>query len=316
MEQMYGAGVYLEGNGVAFSISNNFLGVTTPIQLGGSAEFKSGVFTNNAFGNLDYVTFMPTIGSGTTSDTPMNFFGRAVDGAGTGKIGWRSNNLNNPDPEVEIVGVHEGTINQRGGRLLIRTADPATSVLSDQLWVDEFGNFYPARDNVQNLGGASNRWAVVYAGTGTINTSDANEKTDFEEISDAEKRVAVKIKSLFKRYRFKDAVAKKGDSARYHFGAVAQEVAQAFENEGLVAEQYGIFCSDTWYEYNEKVVHVDADKKYVVIHHEFDGKKVDPDLKGKFPEGTIEVVQKFDTVERTRLGLRYDEMFAFVIASL
>jgi hypothetical protein len=246
----------------------------------------------------------------------MNFFGSASNGAGTGKIGWRSNNLNNTNPEVEIVGVHYGTVNQRGGRLLIRTADPATNVLSDQLYVDELGNFYPARDNVQTLGSASNRWSVVYAGTGTINTSDANEKTDFEEISDAEKRVALTIKSLLKRYRFKDAVAKKGSNARYHFGAVAQEVAQAFENEGLNVEQYGIFCSDTWYEYNGQVVDVDANKKYVATYHELNGKKVDPSPEGKFPEGTIEVVQKFDTVERTRLGLRYDEMFAFVIASL
>ena len=44
--------------------------------------------------------------------------------------------------------------------------------------------------------------------------------------------------------------------------------------------------------------------------------EVDPSPEGKYPEGSIEVVQKFDTVERTRLGLRYDEMFAFVIASL
>jgi hypothetical protein len=316
MEQMSGAGVYLEGNGTAFSISNNFLGVTTPIQLGGSAEFKQGVFTNNAFGNLDYVTFMPTIGSGTTADTPMNFFGQAVDGSGTGKIGWRSNNLNNPNAEVEIVGVHEGTINQRGGRLLIRTADPLTNVLSDQLWVDDLGNFYPARDNVQNLGGASNRWSVVYAGTGAINTSDANTKQDIRDLLDAEKAAAIEMKGLLKAYRFKDAVTAKGDDARIHFGAIAQDVAAVFSKHGLNADQYGLFCSDTWYEYNGIPVKVDADKKYITIHYELDGVIVHPEQDGKMLEGSIEVTNKFDTVERTRLGLRYDELFAFIITSL
>jgi hypothetical protein len=121
---------------------------------------------------------------------------------------------------------------------------------------------------------------------------------------------------LLKRYRFKDAVAKKGNNARYHFGAVAQEVAQAFAAEGLDAERYGIFCSDTWREYDGHEVMVDEDNKYVVIHHEFEGKKIDPSPEGKFPEGTTQVVEKFDTVERTRLGLRYDELFAFVLASI
>lgn len=37
-------------------------------------------------------------------------------------------------------------------------------------------NMYPHDDNVMSLGIISNRWSAVYAGTGTINTSDDNEK--------------------------------------------------------------------------------------------------------------------------------------------
>jgi hypothetical protein len=163
IEQMSNSGVYLEGNGTAFSVSNNFLGVTTPITIGtGGPEFKQGVFTNNAFGNLDYVTFMPTIGSGTTFDTPLNFFGAAQDGSGTGKIGWRSNNNADSSPEIEIIGLHYGTVNQRGGQLLIRTADPATGVLSDQITIDHIGNVYPMTDSTKSVGSASNRWANVF----------------------------------------------------------------------------------------------------------------------------------------------------------
>lgn len=291
IEQMSNSGVYLEGNGTSFSISNNFLGVTTPITIGsGGAEFKSGVFTNNAFGNLDYVTFMPTIGSGTTSDTPMNFFGRAVDGSGTGKIGWRSNNNANTNPEVEIVGVHYGTVNQRGGRLLLRTADPATGVLSDRVLIDQVGNTYPMVDNTQTLGAASNRWSVVYAGTGTINTSDEGAKQDIRSLLDAEKASAQEMKGLLKAYRFKDAVAIKGDGARIHFGAVAQDVAAVFAKHGLDANQYGLFCSDTWY--------VDAEGKVYPAQVDTEGNLID------------------DLTPVTRLGLRYDELFAFIISAM
>jgi hypothetical protein len=316
MEQAYGAAVFIAGSGTAFNISNNFLGVTTPIVITSSAEFRQGVFTNNAFSSLDYVTFMPVIGSGTTFDTPMNFFGAASNGAGTGKIGWRSNNTNNTEPEVEIVGIHAGTINQRGGRFTIKTADPATNVLSNRFWIDEFGNTYPNADNTQTLGAASNRWSVVYAGTGAINTSDANAKQDMRGLLDAEKAAAIEMKGLLKAYRFKDAVAAKGDNARIHFGAIAQEVATVFAKHGLDANKYGLFCSDTWYEYNGIQVEVDADKKYITIHQELNGVVVTSGMDGKMPEGSIEVINKFDTVECTRLGLRYDELFAFIITSL
>ena len=291
IEQMSNSGVYLEGNGTAFSISNNFLGVTTPITIGtGGAEFKQGVFTNNAFGNLDYVTFMPTIGSGTTSDTAMNFFGAAQDGSVTGRLGWKSNNNNNADPEVEIVGVHFGTVNQRGGKLLVRTADPSTNILSDRLFVDHLGNTYPAANNTQTLGSASNLWSVVYAGSGTINTSDAEKKQDIRNIHDAEKAVAAEIKGLLKAYRFKDAVAIKGDDARVHFGAVAQDVYAAFAKHGLDANQYGLFCSDTWY--------VSKNNEIYPSRLDTEGKPID------------------NLTQVTQLGLRYDELFAFIIASL
>jgi hypothetical protein len=119
--------------------------------------------------------------------------------------------------------------------------------------------------------------------------SDANLKQDISNLDDAEKRVAIAIKSLIKKYRFKDSVLEKGDAARIHVGAVAQEVQAAFVAEGLDATQYALFCSDTWYEVNGKQAQ---------------------DLKDPYTaetEGAVKV---------TRLGLRYDELLAFVIAAL
>jgi hypothetical protein len=40
--------------------------------------------------------------------------------------------------------------------------------------------------------------------------------------------VAVSLKGLIKKFRFKESVQAKGDAARIHDGVIAQEVAAAF----------------------------------------------------------------------------------------
>ena len=122
-------------------------------------------------------------------------------------------------------------------------------------------------DNSRSFGNASYRWSVIYAGTGSINTSDANLKQDVEDLEQSELNVASAIKGLIKKFRFIDAVSGKGDDARIHVGVIAQEVEQAFVNEGLNPRRYALFCEDT-----------------------------------------LENGSK-------RLGIRYDELLAFVIAA-
>ena len=146
-----------------------------------------------------------------------------------------------------------------------------------------------ASDNAIDLGDSGSRFGVIYAATGTINTSDANEKQDIQDLSDAEKRVAIKIKSLFKTFRFKDAVAKKEDDARIHVGVIAQDVRDAFISEGLDAHRYALFCSDTWYT--------------------VDGKDIND-------EGQIFTKNDDGAIEHTRLGVRYGELLSFVISAM
>lgn len=94
-------------------------------------------------------------------------------------------------------------------------------------------------------GGAANRLAVVYAGTGTINTSDANEKTAPIAISDALLDVADDIS--IDVWRWLDAIAKKGeDGARWHFGPIAQQVRDAFAKHWLDGCDYWLLCYDKW----------------------------------------------------------------------
>lgn len=154
--------------------------------------------------------------------------------------------------------------------------------------------FSPASDNVRTLGTAALRWTTVYATTGTINTSDVNTKQDIADLDAAELRVATNLKGMIKKFRFKDAVAAKGSAARIHVGVIAQDVQAAFVAEGLNPAEYGMFCSDTWWEREETTVINDVPRTKIVVHNTF------------VESGT----------ERTRLGIRYEELFAFIIAAL
>ena len=143
-----------------------------------------------------------------------------------------------------------------------------------------------ARDDAINLGSGSNRFDTIFAKAGDINTSDLNEKQDIELLSDAEMRVAKAAKGLLRKYRWKSSVAEKGDDARIHFGIIAQDLQEAFTAEGLDAARYGMWCSDTFW--------VDSEGETY-------------DTQEEAPEGAT---------EKTRLGVRYSELLAFIIAAI
>lgn len=156
---------------------------------------------------------------------------------------------------------------------------------TEQFRVEAGGTVRPGTDNSQALGDAGYRWSVVYAGTGTINTSDARAKQQVRDLSDAEVAVAARCKKLLKAFKFNDAVELKGDDARIHFGVMAQDVAAAFEAEGLDANDYALFCYDEW-EASPEVI----DEK-----------------------GTVVVPAR---EAGNRYGIRYDQLLAFIIAAL
>jgi hypothetical protein len=106
--------------------------------------------------------------------------------------------------------------------------------------------FYPADDNTRKLGIASNKWAEVHAGNGSIITSDARLKTPLEALSAAELAVAKRISRGIGWFKFNQAVAEKGAAARRHVGLTVQFVMNCFALEGLDAFAYGAVCYDEW----------------------------------------------------------------------
>ena len=160
------------------------------------------------------------------------------------------------------------------------------------------------RDNAVDLGYSSVRWDDIYATNGTIQTSDRNEKQDIEELSEAEQRVAVVAKGLMRKFRWRDAVAEKGDNARTHFGIIAQDLQDAFTAEGLDASKYAMFTSNTWWEKEISVDAVEADEENGI---EAKDAYTYIDTKEEATEGYT---------EKTRLGVRYNQLLAFIISAL
>ena len=165
-----------------------------------------------------------------------------------------------------------------------------TGTITDALFVSSstfqvYNSPRPNVDNTISLGTASLRWSQLYAGTNVINTSDEREKQDIENLNETEKRVAISLKSLVKKFCFKDAVSIKGEDARIHVGVIAQEVVSAFQSEGLDATKYGLLCYDEWDEQPEE--------------KDFDGN----------------VIQQYRPAGN-RYGIRYDQLLAFIISAI
>ena len=89
------------------------------------------------------------------------------------------------------------------------------------------GVFREAGDGSLNLGNGSHRWAVVYSKTGSINTSDRNEKNTIADIDpeQAEKLIMGLKPSTFK---FND-----GTSGRTHWGLISQDIEELLPQIGM-----------------------------------------------------------------------------------
>jgi hypothetical protein len=132
-----------------------------------------------------------------------------------------------------------------------------------QMWTTT-GHFEPLVDNVSNLGSATMRVKEVFAGTGTINTSDAREKQDVSQMADsaAHRAFFLAVARDVRLFRFIDAVRAKGERARFHVGWLAQEIMKLGEEHGVDALAHGFVGFDALVENRPAV---DADGKPVLV---------------------------------------------------
>lgn len=177
--------------------------------------------------------------------------------------------------------------------------------------------FRPGADNTQPLGTASFRASVIYAGTGTINTSDAREKTEVRALTAAEIEASKQLAKEVGAYRFLSAVAEKGDAAREHIGMTVQRAIEVMEQHGLDPFGYGFICYDEWGELpeltEEEALGVVTDADGVALTYDV------PDPGEAMPEGATWIETRRETVvvspyraAGNRYSFRPDELLLFI----
>jgi len=186
------------------------------------------------------------------------------------------------------------------------TADQLALVTGgiQRLLVDASGNHATGTDNAQTLGTASKRWSTVYAGTGTINTSDAREKTPVTPFNAVEIAAASAMAKEIGSYQFLASIAEKGDAARHHVGLTVQRAIEILEGNGLNPFKYGFICHDAWPEIVIEHPAVEA----VDDELDDDGNVIRPGTPAK--DAYTEIVQ----AAGDRYAFRYDQLALFIAA--
>ncbi|EOJ5367342.1 hypothetical protein ACKKK4_000590 [Escherichia coli] len=270
-----------EGNGVDWGpVFNNY--------TGGRYNSGDGVFNpRDAF--IDHKS-LPEQSGGESRLVSQKGNARVVCGVGkTVLLGPTSGDCN--------LQSNTGSLNIRSGiRVRIGHAD------GTDWWLADANKIAPVDDNVKAIGQPSNRCSVIYAGTGSINTSDETLKTRYD-ILNAERDAAIEIKSVIYKFKFNDSINHKGiESSRYHFGVGAQTVGDILRKHGLNPEQYAFWCYDEWPDvWDEEVITEES---------------TDPDtgekIYSQYKTGNMILVKKAGG----RYGIRYDELAMFILMSM
>lgn len=177
------------------------------------------------------------------------------------------------------------------------------------------GHLVPSSDNTRNLGSGALRMAVIYAGTGTINTSDERAKTEIGDIPDEWLDAWGLVQ--WKKFKYKDR-------ARWHVGLIAQQVHAAFAAHDLDAFEIGLCCYDEWEEEREPIFET-VTKTRLITTVEQEAAGEDENGEPLFRMREVQVEEEYeenvDTGETRitleagdRWGLRYDECQAMEAA--
>jgi hypothetical protein len=304
------AAVRIQGNTRTFNIQQNNYGLRFVDVDAGSAErmridSNGNVCIGNTVANVVSAYNNQPGGGYIRTDSHWEF-GTTSNRAAV-EIG--KNNANDGDiVAIRKQGATVGSISVIGGKLTINSYGSNLSYATGSVvrMNNDASQFYVNTDNSMNLGIGHLRWNTLFASNGTINTSDTNEKQQIAALTEAEMTAAKAISQLFKTFKWNDSVAEKGDAARTHTGVIAQDVQAAMSAAGLNAANYAFWCSDTWWETQTEVPAVEADEENgieaVAAYTRTDTFKTVEEA----PEGAA---------ERTRLGIRYPELLAFIGAA-
>jgi hypothetical protein len=105
----------------------------------------------------------------------------------------------------------------------------------DRLMFHHDGHLYPAADNAYTCGGAANRWSIVYAVNGTIQTSDRNSKREIQAVPDFLLDMIDELPTrMFKLEK----------QEQWSIGYVAQDVQEWLESNGHDPAEFSFWVND------------------------------------------------------------------------
>ncbi|MDF2792769.1 MAG: putative phage tail fiber protein [Pseudomonas orientalis] len=210
------------------------------------------------------------------------------------------------------------------------TADYTTRIIADSATnvtirsgaspgVSIGNSFFPNADGGINCGTGANRFAAVYAVTGTIQTSDAREKSAVQSFSDPELSAAMALAREIGSYKWLTAIAEKGDAARSHIGMTVQRAVEIMESYGLEPLKYAFICFDEWAEVELETQEVVRGNIYSVgdlaltnvPYAEFEKYQEFPAFTWEETSREI-VVIKEARAAGNRYGFRYDQLALFI----
>lgn len=174
------------------------------------------------------------------------------------------------------------------------------------------GAVIPYADGASNVGMNAARFGTIFAQTGTINTSEATEKSDPVDISALSEQMSNDMDAILDAwgdvsiiaFRWLSSLAEKGDgeessSARWHFGVIAQQVRDAFVAHGIDGTRFGLLCHDEWKDVTRPVMATKEVISFAIV----DGKEVERTDTVEYETGETEVV----IAAGSRWGIRPDQ---------
>ena len=227
---------------VGTSTASSYAGLGSSFQLeqSGGADAVANVWYNNNDALGPYFILGKSRGTTAGSNTVVSsgdvlgtlaFFG--ADGTDRGQ--WAAH------IRAEVDGTPGA--NDMPGRIVLSTTADGASSPTARIIINSGGTLYPATDNAFQAGTGSFRWTAIYAVNGTIQTSDARQKTDVSSCSLG----SAFIKSLqpvsYKWIEGGNTVTKSEDGKtdvvtpvpgeRTHWGFLAQDVKAAVDDAGV-----------------------------------------------------------------------------------
>lgn len=155
-----------------------------------------------------------------------------MQGAETPTLNFINASATSPQASIALAGTNNQLhIKSKGNMLFypISTNNTYFALLSNSM--------YHSTDNAVSCGASTKRWSTVYAGTGTINTSDRNEKENIRDIDEKYIRLFEKLRPV--TYEFIG-----GNHDRIHIGYISQEVKEAMDEVGLTDLEFAGYCRD------------------------------------------------------------------------